>query len=277
MNEQTQQEILIKPTKGISSLHLREIWEFRELFYFLVWRDIKIRYKQTFLGAAWALIRPLMGMVIFTLLFNKLVGFSVVGVPYLLFTFCGVVAWNFFAEGVTGASQSLLANANLLSKVYFPRLIIPAAAILSGLIDFAIAFFLAIILMVYFSYYPTLTILFFPFFILLTIVTSLGIGFLFSSISVQYRDIGHALPYIVQVFLWITPVGYSADKIPGQFQLLYWLNPIVCVIEGFRWSMLHTGRLPLHLVALSCSVAIVIFIVGLLNFLRTERKFADII
>ena len=153
-----QNEIVIKPTKGLSSLRLREIWEYRELFYFLVWRDIKIRYKQTFLGAAWALIRPLMGMVVFTILFNKLVGFAVEGVPYLLFTFCGVVAWNFFSEGVMGASQSLLANANLISKVYFPRVIIPAAAILAGLLDFSIAFSLAIVLMIYFQFAPTLSI-----------------------------------------------------------------------------------------------------------------------
>ena len=272
-----QNEIVLKPTKGLAALRLREIWEFRELFYFLVWRDIKIRYKQTFLGATWALIRPLMGMVVFTVLFNKLVGFAVVGVPYLLFTFCGVVAWNFFSEGVTGASQSLLANANLISKVYFPRVIIPAAAILAGLVDFAIAFSLAIVLMIYFHFAPTIAILALPFFILLTIVTSLGIGFWFSSISVQYRDIGHALPYIVQVFLWISPVGYAADKIPPAYRVVYWLNPIVCVIEGFRWSMLHTEALPLHLAFLSCCVAAALFITGLINFLRMERRFADVI
>lgn len=270
-------EIVIEPTKGFSALRLREVWEYRELFYFLVWRDIKIRYRQTFLGAAWALIRPLMGMIVFTVLFNKLVGFSVEGVPYLLFTFCGVVAWNFFSEGVTGASQSVLANANLISKVYFPRVIIPAAAILSGLVDFAVAFALAIALMIYFQFMPTATLVFLPFFLILTIVTSLGIGFWFSSISVQYRDVAHALPYIVQVVFWITPVGYAANKIPEAYQTLYWLNPIVCVIEGFRWSMLHTGNLPIHLVVLSTCVALAIFVTGLMNFLRMERKFADVI
>ncbi|MGA7161617.1 MAG: ABC transporter permease [Bacteroidota bacterium] len=270
-------EIVIQPTKGLSVLRFREIWDYRELFYFLVWRDIKIRYKQTFLGAAWALIRPLMGMVVFTVLFNKLVGFSVKGVPYLLFTFCGVVAWNFFSEGVTGASASLLANANLISKVYFPRVIIPAAAILSGLVDFAIAFSLAIVLMIYFQFAPTLLILILPAFVFLTILTSLGIGFWFSSLSVQYRDVAHALPYITQVLFWITPVGYAASKIPSAYQVLYWLNPIVCVIEGFRWSMLRSGDLPLPLVALSILVALALFITGLMNFLRMERKFADVI
>ena len=272
-----QNEIIIKPTKGLSALRLREIWEYRELFYFLVWRDIKIKYKQTFLGAAWALIRPLMGMVVFTILFNKVVGFAVEGVPYLLFTFCGVVAWNFFSEGVTGASQSLLVNANLISKVYFPRVIIPAAAILAGLVDFSIAFSLAIVVMIYFQFAPTLSILLLPAFILLTIITSLGIGFWFSSISVQYRDVAHALPFIVQILFWITPVGYAANKIPGNYQVVYWLNPIVCVIEGFRWSMLHYGKLPLNLVLLSSSVAITLFITGLMNFLRMERRFADVI
>lgn len=271
------EEIILRPSRGLSLVRWKELWQFRELFYFLVWRDIKIRYKQTFLGTLWALIRPLMGMIVFTLIFNKLIGFSVEGVPYLLFTFCGVVAWNFFAEGVSGASQSLLSNANLISKVYFPRVIIPAAAILSGLVDFAIAFILAIALMVYFQFAPTITILFLPFFILLTIVTSLGIGFLFSSISVQYRDIAHALPYIIQVLFWITPVGYAANKIPGEFQILYWCNPIVCVIEGFRWSMLHSGEIPLYLVGISVSVALALFMLGLLNFLRMERKFADVI
>lgn len=270
-------EIIIQPTKGLSVLRLREIWEYRELFYFLVWRDLKIRYKQTFLGATWALIRPLMGMIVFTVLFNKLVGFSVEGVPYLLFTFCGVVAWNFFSEGVTGASQSLLANANLISKVFFPRVIIPAAAILSGLVDFAIAFILSLVLMIYFQFSPTATILFLPFFLFLTVLTSLGIGFWFSSISVQYRDVAHALPYLIQVAFWITPVGYAADKIPASYRVVYWLNPIVCVIEGFRWSMLHTGDMPLHLVLLSSLVACALFITGLMNFLRMERKFADII
>ncbi len=271
------EEIVLRPSHGLSLVRWKELWQFRELFYFLVWRDIKIRYKQTFLGTLWALIRPLMGMIVFTLIFNKLIGFSVEGVPYLLFTFCGVVAWNFFAEGVSGASQSLLSNANLISKVYFPRVIIPAAAILSGLVDFAIAFFLAIVLMVYFQFAPAITILFLPFFILLTIVTSLGIGFLFSSISVQYRDIAHALPYIIQVLFWITPVGYAANKIPDEFQILYWCNPIVCVIEGFRWSMLHSGEIPLHLVGISVSVALALFVLGLVNFLRMERKFADVI
>ena len=249
-------EIVIEPTKGLSVLRFREIWEFRELFYFLVWRDIKIRYKQTFLGAAWALIRPLMGMVVFTVLFNKLVGFSVQGVPYLLFTFCGVVAWNFFSEGVVGASQSLLANANLISKVYFPRVIIPAAAILSGLVDFSIAFILAIVLMVYFQFMPTATILLLPFFILLTILTSLGIGFWFSSISVQYPDIGHALPvrYPGHVLDYTGRVCGEQDS--GIVPDIVWLNPIVCVIEGFRWSMLHTGTLPVHLVLLSTCVAL---------------------
>lgn len=271
------QEIRIERRKGLALLQFGEIWEYRELFYFLVWRDIKIKYKQTFLGAAWALFRPLMGMIVFTVLFNKLVGFSVKGVPYLLFTFCGVVAWNFFSEGVTGASQSLLANANLLTKVYFPRVIIPAAAILGGLVDFAIAFLLSIAVMIYFHFVPSLTILFLPLFIILTIITSLGIGFWFSSISVQYRDIGHALPYIVQIFLWISPVGYSADKVPESYRLLYWCNPIVAVIEGFRWSMLHTGTLQPHLVVLSIFVAMGVFITGLMNFLRMERRFADVI
>jgi len=270
-------EIIIRPTRGLSALQLREIWEYRELFYFLVWRDVKIRYKQTFLGATWAIIRPFMGMVVLTLVFNKLVGFSVTGVPYILFTFCGVVAWNFFSEGVSGASQSLVANANLISKVYFPRIIIPAAAILAGLVDFTIAFSLALGLMVYFHFVPTWTIVLLPVFVVLTIVVSLGIGFWFSSISVQYRDIGHALPYIIQVLLWITPVGYAASKVPSGYQLLYWMNPIVCAIEGFRWSMLHTGTMPLSLVAISVGVAFALFVTGLMNFLRMERRFADVI
>lgn len=270
-------EIVIEPTKGFSAIRLREVWEYRELFYFLVWRDIKIRYRQTFLGAAWALVRPLMGMIVFTVLFNKLIGFSVENVPYLLFTFCGVVAWNFFSEGVTGASQSLLANANLISKVFFPRVIIPAAAILSGLVDFAVAFALAIVLMIYFQFMPTATLVFLPLFLILTILTSLGIGFWFSSISVQYRDVAHALPFIIQAVFWITPVGYAAKIVPEQYQLFYWLNPIVCVIEGFRWSMLHTGKMPLPLVALSTGMGLLLFITGLMNFLRMERKFADVI
>ncbi len=275
--ENVNTEIVIRPTSGFSTLHLHELWEYRELIYFLVWRDIKVKYKQTFFGAAWAIFRPLMAMVIFTFVFNKLAGFTSEGVPYVVFTMCGIVAWNFFAEGVGGASQSLLINANLITKVYFPRIIIPFAAILSGVLDFLIALIMLMLMMMWFHCSPSAQILFFPLFFGIGVVTSLGLGLWFSSLSVQYRDVAHALPFFIQLLFWISPVGYSSTRVPEMWQIVYWINPMTCVIEGYRWSLLHTGTLPISLAAVSLVSCIIIFITGVMQFLRTQQKFADVI
>ena len=272
-----QKELVIQPSKTFSSVHLAELWEYRELFYFLIWRDVKVRYKQTLLGAGWAIVRPVASMVVFTFIFNRLAGFSLEGVPYALFTFCGVLAWNFFSEGLTGSSQSLLANTNLISKVYFPRLIIPAAAVLRGLVDFGIAFVIYLCFMAYYSFAPGWNMLLFPFAVIWGIIASLGVGLWFTAIGVKYRDIAHALPFVVQILFWITPVGYSSAKIPAKWELLYWMNPMTGVIESFRYTLLGTAHLPSNLLILSLVLSLVIFVTGVINFRRMEKEFADVI
>jgi lipopolysaccharide transport system permease protein len=273
----TDYELVIKPPKRLSALRLKELWEYRELFYFLIWRDVKVRYKQTFLGAGWAIVRPVVSMVIFTFIFNRLAGFSSEGVPYQLFTFTGVLAWNFFSEGLTGASQSLISNANLITKVYFPRLIMPAAAVLRGLVDFGIAFLIFIGFMIYYQYMPTAHIFLFPLVLLWGIVAALGVGLWFTAIGVKYRDIAQALPFVTQLIFWITPVGYSSAKVPAKLELFYWLNPMTGVIEGFRYTLLGTAHIPPHLLWMSIILSIVIFITGMMNFRRMEKEFADVI
>jgi lipopolysaccharide transport system permease protein len=272
-----EKELVITPTRGLSALRLKELWEYRELFYFLVWRDVKVRYKQTVLGAAWAIVKPVVTMVVLTFVFNRLAGFSVTGVPDQLFTFAGVLAWNFFSDGLTGASGSLISNTNLISKVYFPRIIIPAAAVLRGLVDFGIAFVIFLGFMAYYSFNPGPSMILFPVVVVWGIVASLGVGMWFTAIGVKYRDIGQALPFIVQVLFWVTPLGYSSAKIAGKYELLYWLNPMTGVVEGFRQTLLGTAYLPLHLLCLSVSLSIIIFLSGIWNFRRMEREFADII
>jgi lipopolysaccharide transport system permease protein len=272
-----QKELIIQPTRGLSSLKLGEIWEYKELFYFLVWRDVKVRYKQTFLGASWAIFRPVTSMILLTFVFNRLAGFTSGDIPYPLFTYCGILAWNFFSEGVTSASQSLVSNAHLISKIYFPRLIIPSSAILRGLIDFGIAFVVYILLMIYYKLSPSSSVIFLPLFILQEIIVALGIGLWFSAIGVKYRDIGHALPFVIQFLFWITPVGYSSAEIPEKWQLLYWLNPMTGVIEGFRYCLLGLNNLSTNLLLFSVGIAIFIFITGFINFKRMEKEFADVI
>jgi lipopolysaccharide transport system permease protein len=273
----TDYELVIKPSKRLTALHLRELWEYRELFYFLIWRDVKIRYKQTVLGAAWAILRPVVSMVVFTFIFNKIAGFSVEGIPYQLFTFSGILAWSFFSEGLTGGSQSLVGSANLISKVYFPRLIIPAAAVLRGLVDFSIALAIFVGFTIYYQYPFTANILLFPFVLIWGMATSLGFALLFSAIGVKYRDIAHALPYVVQILLWVSPVGYSSAKIPAHLEFFYWLNPMTGVIESFRYTLLGKAHLPPHLLLMSICLTVIIFIAGLITFRGMEKEFADVI
>jgi len=272
-----EKSLVIEPIRGLSAVRIRELWEYRELFYFLIWRDVKVRYKQTLLGVGWAITRPVVSMIVFTFVFNRLAGFSSAGVPYALFTLTGILAWNFFSEGLSGASQSLLANTNLISKVYFPRLIIPAAAVLRGLIDFGIAFVIYLGFMIYYSFPLSWNMLLFPVAVVWGIVVALGVGFWFSAIGVKYRDIAHALPFVVQLFFWITPVGYSSKEIPAKWEAIYWLNPMTGVIESFRHSLLGTGHVPADLVAISILLSMAIFVTGVVNFRRMEKEFADVI
>ena len=226
-----QNKTVIQPSGTFSAMHLKELWEYRELFYFLIWRDVKVRYKQTLLGVGWAIVRPIASMVVFTFVFNHLAGFSSEGVPYQLFTFAGILAWNFFSEGLTGASQSIISNSNLITKVYFPRLIIPSSAVLRGLVDFGVAFLICIGFMFYYSFNPGWQILLFPLSVIWGIIATLGVGLWFTAIGVKYRDIAHALPFVVQLLFWITPVGYSSARIPAKWEIIYWSNPMTGVIE----------------------------------------------
>lgn len=272
-----QKELVIQPSKRFISINFKELWNYRELLYFLVWRDIKVRYKQTLLGAGWAIFRPIISMVVFTFVFNKLAGFSSIGVPYALFTLSGILAWNFFSDGITGASQSLITNTNLISKIYFPRLLIPASAVLRGMVDFGIAFLIYLGFMAYYSFAPNKFMLLFPLVVTWGIVASLGLGFWFTAIGVKYRDVAQALPFIVQLLFWVTPVGYSSAKVPVKLQPFYWLNPMTGVVEGFRLTLLGKAFIPTNLLIISLVVCLLIFITGLLNFKRMEKEFADVI
>ena len=216
-------------------------------------------------------------MVIFTFIFNRLAGFTSEGVPYQLFTFSGILAWNFFSEGLTGSSQSLISSSNLISKVYFPRLIIPSAAILRGLVDFGIAFLIFIGFMAYYKFVPGFSMLFFPLVLIWGITTSLGVGLWFAAIGVKYRDIAHALPFVTQLLFWITPVGYSSAKVPAKLEFFYWINPMTGVVEGFRYTLLGHAHLPKILLAMSILLSIIIFFSGMANFRRMEKEFADVI
>lgn len=273
----TDYEFIIKPSGRLSALRVKELWEYRELFYFLIWRDVKVRYKQTVLGVAWAILRPVISMLVFTFVFNRLAGFTSEGIPYQLFTLSGVLAWNFFAEGLTGSSQSLIASANLLTKVYFPRLIIPTAAVLRGFVDFGIGLLIFAGSLAYFHFPPTSQLALFPLVMLWEVIATLGVGLWFTAIGVKYRDIAHVLPFVVQVLFWITPVGYSSARIPKAWEYIYWLNPMTGVVEGFRLTLLGSAHLPPRLFWMSVTLSFVIFFTGLLNFRRMEKEFVDVI
>ncbi|MBP1753347.1 MAG: type transporter [Geobacteraceae bacterium] len=270
-------ELILEPSPGYVAVNLRELWDYRELLYFLIWRDVKVRYKQTVLGAGWAIARPVVSMVVLTFIFNRLAGFSSDGVPYALFTLCGILAWNFFSEGLSGASQSLIVNTNLISKVYFPRLIVPAAAVLRGLVDLGIAFLVYILFMIYYQFFPGVQILALPLALLWGIIAALGVGLWFSAFGVKYRDIAQAFPFVVQLLFWVTPVGYSSDKVPAKWEVLYWLNPMTGVVEMFRYSLLGVAHLPVNLLILSAAVSVIAFVSGVYNFRRMEKEFADVI
>jgi lipopolysaccharide transport system permease protein len=267
----------IRPPQGWSSLGLRELWEYRELLYFLVWRDVKVRYKQTALGAAWAVIQPVFMMAAFSLFFGKLGGIPSDGVPYPVFTFCALLPWQLFAHALTESSNSLVGNQNLLTKVYFPRLVVPISAVLGGLVDFAIAFVILLGMMAYFGIVPGVAVLTLPFFILLAVMTALGVGLWLSALNVQYRDVRYTIGFLIQFWLFATPVAYPSSLIPEGWRALYGLNPMAGVVEGFRWALLGKAAAPGPLLAVSVGVVVLIFVSGLYYFRRMEETFADLI
>jgi len=229
--------VVIRPSRGWIPINLRDLWIYRELMYFLTWREIKVRYKQTLLGAAWAIIQPFFMMVVFTLFFGKLAKVPSEGLPYPLFNYAALLPWTLFAEGITRSSTSLVQDAILVRKVYFPRLVMPLSGILSPLIDFAIAFTILIGMMFYYGYPPSIQILWLPLFIILVLITALGVGLWLSAINVKYRDVRYVIPFVIQLWLFASPVVYSSNLLPEKFQIVYGLNPMAGVIEGFRWAL----------------------------------------
>jgi lipopolysaccharide transport system permease protein len=266
----------IEPARGWVSLQLRDLWEYRELLYFLTWRDIKVRYKQTVLGAAWAIIQPFMTMVVFSLFFGRLAGVPSDDIPYPIFSYAALVPWTFFANSLTGSANSLVGSTNLIKKVYFPRLTIPISSVLSGVVDFALAFAVLLGMMLFYEIYPTRNVVWLPLFLLLAFVTSLGAGLWLSALNVEYRDVRYVVPFLVNFWMFATPIAYPSSLVPEQWQILYALNPMVGVVEGFRWALLGVDTAPGPMVAVSALVATLALVGGAFYFRRMEKTFADV-
>ncbi|HET9915369.1 MAG TPA: ABC transporter permease [Anaerolineales bacterium] len=270
--------IYIKPSRGLAALNLRDLWIYRELVFFMVWRDVKVKYKQTLLGMAWAVIQPVMTMLVFTFVFGGIAKVATDGIPYPIFSFAALLPWGLFEVALNQGSRSLVAHNNMVTKIYFPRLILPIASVFAGMVDFVIAFVILIVLMVYYRMPPAYELLWtLPFFILLAIVTALGVALWLSAINVKYRDVNQALPFLTRFWLFITPIAYSSDIISEKWQVLYSLNPMAGVVNGFRWALLGTGNGPDIGLWVSVTISILIFISGLFYFRSMEKTFADTI
>jgi len=270
-------EIVVAPPQPRQGLDLPQVWEYRELLYFLAWRDVKVRYKQTVLGAGWAIIQPLLTMVVFSIFLGRLVGVPSEGVPYPLFAYAALVPWTFFANGVTQSTNSLVSNANLLKKVYFPRVVIPLAAIISSAVDFVPAFIVLLGLMLVYGVIPTANVIWLPLLFVLAFVTALGVSLWFSATNVQYRDVRYLVPFLMQLWLFATPVAYPGSLVPEPWRTLYALNPMVGVVEGFRWALLDTPTPPGPMILVSTMAALVVLVTGILYFRRMEDTFADLV
>lgn len=272
------QRLRLAPSKGWVKLQLHELWQYRELLYFLTWRDIKVRYKQTVLGAGWAILQPFLSMVVFSLFFGGLAQIPSDGLPYPLFSYAALVPWTFFANGLTQSSNSLVGSANLIRKVYFPRLTIPIATVLSGMIDFLLAFVVLVLMSFFFGVLPTANVVFLPFFVLLACVTALGVGLWLSAMNVQFRDVRYTVPFLTQFWLFITPIAYPSSLIQNEvLRALYGLNPMAGVVEGFRWALLGADSAPQPTMLVSTISALLLFISGMYYFRRMEKTFADVV
>jgi lipopolysaccharide transport system permease protein len=269
--------LIIKPSSGWVRLDLRTLWDYRELLYFLTWRDIKVRYKQTALGIAWAILQPLLIMLAFSVLFGGLAKVPSNGIPYSIFTFTALLPWQLFAHALAQSSASVVANDRLVSKVYFPRLVIPLSAVLAGLVDFLIAFVVLLFMMVFYDISPTGALWTVPFFVLLAVVAALAVGLWLSALNVQYRDVRYTVTFITQFWFFVSPVAYPSNLVPEPWRWLYALNPMVGVIEGFRWALLGSSRGLGSELALSIAVVMLLLIGGLYYFRRMEKTFADVV
>lgn len=267
----------IQPSRGWVKLDLKSLWEYRELLYFLVWRDVKVRYKQTALGILWAVLQPFLIMVVFSIFFGRLAGISSNGVPYPIFVYTGLLPWQLFAFSLTEAGNSLVSNQQLLKKIYFPRLVIPIAVVLAGLVDFCIAFVILIGMMLFYGIVPTMAILTLPLFILLAMATALAVGLWLSALNVQYRDVRYTIPFLTQFWFFATPIAYASNLVPAQWQVLYGLNPMAGVVEGFRWALLGQAGGTGSLIVLSGVIVIALLFSGLAYFRRMEKTFADVV
>lgn len=269
--------IRIRPASDRLANGLKELWQYRELLYFLIWRDVKVRYKQTAIGAAWAIIQPLLTMIIFTLVFGKFANMPSDGLPYPIFTFAALLPWTYFSKALSQSVSSVVADANLITKVYFPRLLLPLAAVVGGLIDFAIAFVFLLGMMAWYGLAPHSGILLLPFFVLLTMLTALSVSVWLSVINVRYRDVGQAIPFLVQIWLFASPVAYPASVVPENWRFLYNLNPLAGIIEGFRWALLGSQNPPTVSLLSTAAFVLALLYGGIVFFKRMEKTFADVV
>lgn len=269
--------VLLRPSRGWNPLNLHELWAFRELIYFLTWRDIKVRYKQTVLGAAWAILQPLINMVVLSFIFGNLAKLSTDNIPRPIFTFTALLPWGLFSKALADAGRSMLANRSMITKVYFPRLIIPLSSVLGGLVDFVIQFAILLGMMFYYRITPTGAVWSLLFFVLLSLATAFGFGLWLSALNVLYRDVGYILPFLTQIWMLVTPVAYSAKVVPAEYQFLYALNPMVGVVEGFRWALLGARPPDSLTLAVSTVISVIVLISGMYYFRRMERTFADMV
>lgn len=267
--------LVLRPRKGWQQLGLKDLWQYRELLYFLCWRDIKVRYKQTALGVAWAILQPVMTMLLFSLFFGRLAKMPSDGVPYPLFVYTALVPWMFFSSGITQSSGSLVENASLLKKVYFPRLAVPIASVVSGSVDFLCSFVVLIAMMLYYGIVPSLAVLWVPFFLILACTAALGVGLWLSALNVQFRDVRYVIPFLTQLWLFATPIAYPSSLLSEPLRTLYGLNPMVGVVEGFRWALLGTGTSPGPMLLVSSLASVVVLITGAFYFRRMEVTFSD--
>jgi lipopolysaccharide transport system permease protein len=268
---------VIQPGKGLLHLDLRAVWQYRELLYFLIWRDVKVRYKQTLIGAGWAILRPLMTMVVFTMVFSKFAKVPSDGLPYPIFAYTALLPWQYFSQAFGHSGGSVVSNANLVRKIYFPRLIVPIAAALAPLVDFALAFVILLVMMVWFGIAPTVGVLALPVFLLLAASTALAVSLWLSAANVRYRDVRYTIPFLAQIWMYASPVAYPVSLVPEKWRFLYSLNPMVGVIEGFRWALLGKQSPDFEVMVVSAIIVLMLLFGGLVYFKRTERTFADVI